>query len=250
MIAGMDNATAIVLATAFFATALLYASVGQAGASGYLAAMALFSVAPEVMRPTALVLNVLVAGIASYKFWRVGAFSWSLFLPFALTSVPLAFVGGVITLPGSAYKIAVGLVLLYAALRMFGSTRGSNLPAVRPPPLLPALISGAGIGLLSGLTGTGGGIFLTPLLLFAGWAEARQASAVSAVFILVNSVSGLLGQTASFAALPGVLPLWLVVAAVGGWIGAEMGSRRLGGDQVRRALAVVMAIAAFKMMLT
>lgn len=159
----MDTFLALILSAVFLMTALLYASVGHAGASGYLTAMALLSVAPATMRPAALVLNVLVASIAAFKFYRAGAFSWSLFWPFAVTSIPLAFVGGGITLPTNTYKVIVGLILIYAAYRMFRSTRTATPAAVSTLPLIPALLSGAGIGLLSALTGTGGGIFLSPL---------------------------------------------------------------------------------------
>lgn len=246
----MDTLLALILTAVFLLTALLYASVGHAGASGYLTAMALLGVAPATMRPTALVLNVLVASIAAFKFYRAGAFSWSLFWPFAITSIPLAFIGGGINLPTNAYKVIVGLILIYAAYRMFRSTRAATTAAVSLLPLVPALLSGAGIGLLSGLTGTGGGIFLSPLLLFMRWAEPRQASGVASVFILVNSVAGLLGQPTSLSSLPDVLPLWLIAVAIGGWIGAEYGSKRWGSYQVRYALAVVMVIAGLKLILT
>jgi uncharacterized membrane protein YfcA len=246
----MDTFLALILSAVFLITALLYASVGHAGASGYLTTMALLGVAPATMRPTALVLNILVASIAAFKFYRAGAFSWSLFWPFAVTSIPLAFIGGGITLPSNAYKVVVGLILIYAAYRMFRSTRAVTPEIVTSPPLTLALFSGAGIGLLSGLTGTGGGIFLSPLLLFMHWAEPRQASGVSAVFILMNSLAGLSGQLTSLSALPNVLPLWLIAVSLGGWFGAEYGSKRWSGYQIRRALAVVMVIAGFKLILT
>src|SRR5690606_25880902 len=192
----MDISTALILTAAFLAAAFLYASVGHAGASAYLTAMALVGVAPAQMRPTALVLNILVASIASIKFYRSGSFSWRLFLPLAAASIPFAFIGGMIVLPSQIYKIALGLVLLYAAFRMYSTSTISASQDIKPLPLHLALMSGVAIGLLSGLTGTGGGIFLTPLLLFAGWATPRQASAVSATFILVNSIAGLVGQSA------------------------------------------------------
>lgn len=246
----MDISIALILTVAFLAAAFLYASVGHAGASGYLAAMALVGMAPAQMRPTALVLNVLVASIASFKFYRSGSFNWHLFLPLAAASIPFAFVGGAIVLPSHIYKVALGLVLLYAAFRMYWTSIISTSQTVRPLPLHLALISGASIGLLSGLTGTGGGIFLTPLLLFSGWATPRLASAVSAAFILVNSIAGLIGQSADLTVLPSAIPLWLLAVAIGGWIGAEYGSKRWGSIQTRRALALVMIIAALKMVLT
>lgn len=233
-----------------FAAAILYASVGHAGASGYLAVMALFGVAPEVMRPTALALNILVAAIGTVKFYRAGYFSWSVFWPFALTSIPFSFIGGSLSLPSSAYKVIVGLVLLYAAARLFWTKKDDLNPLTIKKGSLPvALVFGAGIGLLSGLVGVGGGIFLSPLLILMRWADVKQTSAVSAAFILVNSIAGLSGQIASLAYLPGSIPYWAAAAGLGGWIGAEYGSRRLGSLSLRRVLALVLVVAGVKMIL-
>ncbi|MCS6910569.1 MAG: sulfite exporter TauE/SafE family protein [Anaerolineales bacterium] len=246
----MDSLSVSALALMIFAAAILYASVGHAGASAYLAAMALFSLPPELMRPTALTLNILVAAIATVKFYRAGHFSWPLFWPFALTSVPLAFLGGMLSLPGSLYKPLVGLVLLYAAYRLLATNAGTTPSPTKPIPLWAALAAGAGIGLLSGLTGVGGGIFLSPLLLFMNWAEPRPTSGIAAAFILANSTAGLLGQLSSLALLPAAIPLWALAAVTGGWIGAEYGSRRLGNPPIRRLLAVVLVIAGLKMAFT
>src|SRR5881628_306845 len=187
----MDTAHLIFLFLAIGLVAFLYTSVGHAGASGYIATMTLFGVAPTIIRPTALVLNILVASIGAFQFWRAGHFSWKLFWPFALLSVPAAYLGGYLQLPARILKIIIGLVLLLSAARLF-FRRGDPL-AVSPAPLPAALAVGSGIGFLSGLTGTGGGIFLTPLLLFSNWAKTKQASAVSALFILANSIAGLAG---------------------------------------------------------
>jgi uncharacterized membrane protein YfcA len=243
----MTVPTASSITTLVFATAILYASIGHAGASGYLAAMAIFGVAPEVMRPTALMLNIIVAIIATLKFYRAGHFSWSLFWPFALTSVPFAYIGGYFSLPGFVYKLIVGLILCYAGLRLFISSQAHSSGDTRPLPRGIALLSGAVIGLVSGLTGVGGGIFLSPLLLFTHWASPKQTSAVSAVFILVNSIAGLLGQGSLIPALSTAIPIWGVAVAAGGWIGAEYGSQRMDNRIIRRALAVVLVIAAMKM---
>jgi uncharacterized protein len=245
----MDTLTALILTAAFLAAAFLYGSVGQAGATAYLTAMALAGMAPAPMRPTALVLNVLVASIASYTFYRSGAFSWRLFWPFAAASVPAAYLGGTITLPGDVYRIVLGLILLYAAVRMFRTSGTMSRIEPRTVQVVPALAVGAGVGLLSGLTGTGGGIFLMPVLLFAGWATHRQAAAVSAVFILVNSLAGLAGQAADLGMLPSAMPVWLAAVAIGGWAGAQLGSRHWSGAQARKALALVIAIAAIRMMI-
>ncbi len=244
----MDLTTLSVLTIAILATAILYSMVGQAGASGSLAVMALLSLSPDEMRPTALVLNILVATITAIKYYRAGHVSWSLLWPFAIMSVPAAFIGGRLTLPSFIYKVFVGLVLLYAAYRLFRSTFTQSSTAIKPLPIGPALLSGAGIGLLSGLTGIGGGIFLTPLLLFMNWADARQAAGVSAAFILINSLAGLLGQLSSLASLPAAIPLWGMAAIIGGWIGSEYGSKHLGSLALRRLLAVVLVIGGLRLM--
>jgi uncharacterized protein len=237
------------LAAGMLFAAFGYASVGHGGASAYLAAMALAGVAPQEMRPIALLLNVLVSSLASYKFYRAGHFRWRLFWPFAVVSIPLAYVGGAITLPGQAYKILVGLVLLYAAWQLWRSGRaGEEMRPVREPPVHWAMAIGAAMGLLAGLTGVGGGIFLSPLLLMLGWAGTKQTSAVAAPFILVNSIAGL-AAVARSAALPAYV--WMLAPAViiGGWLGAEYGSRRFANPLVRRVLAVVLALAGAKMVL-
>ncbi len=234
-----------------FGAALLYSSVGHAGASGYLAAMALCGVAPAVMKPSALVLNVLVAAIATVQFYRAGRFSFPLFWPFAVASVPLAFVGGALTLPGIFYRPAVGLVLLFAAYRLLCVPREADeKPETKAVPLYSALASGAGIGLLSGLTGTGGGIFLSPLLLFMGWAETRESAGVSAAFILVNSIAGLAGLLTGLVVLPRAVPLWAVAAVSGGLLGSGLGSRYLKSHVLRRLLAAVLVVAGAKLILT
>jgi uncharacterized membrane protein YfcA len=237
----------VLLATAVLVVAFLYSSVGHAGASGYIAVMSLFSLSPAFIRPTALALNILVSCLAAWQFWRAGYFSWSLFWPFALLSVPFAFVGGYISLPTHLFKILLGLTLLFSATRL----------VIRPTPDVagtgpsrPAAISiGAGIGLLSGLTGTGGGIFLTPLLLFLRWARAKAAAAASALFILVNSVAGLLGNLSSTREFP-VLALGLAIAAVtGGAIGSYLGSHQFSHIVIKRFLAMVLLIAGMKLIL-
>ncbi|MEK7831929.1 MAG: sulfite exporter TauE/SafE family protein [Acidobacteriota bacterium] len=246
----MNPTTLAALTLLIFAAAILYSSVGHAGASGYLASMALFSLAPPVMRPTALVLNILVALVASTKFYRAGHFVWRLFWPFALTSVPLAYLGGRIALPNVYYKYLVGAVLLFSAYRLLKNPNVGNEPSQQTPALWLMLVMGGVLGLLSGLTGVGGGIFLSPLLLFMGWAEMRQASGVAAVFILVNSISGLLGLLSRAPVLPSQIYFWAVAAVLGGFIGAEYGSRRIAGANLKRLLAVVLIIAGIKMILT
>ena len=231
-----------------FLVALLYSSVGHAGASGYIAVMALLSVAPAIIKPTALTLNILVASIGSYQFWKAGHFRWPLFWPFALAATPLAFIGGWLNLPAPGLKVALGLVLLFSATNFLLRPKE---PAQTQLPSRPvALGTGAGLGLLAGLTGTGGGIFLTPLLLLMKWAPTRQASAVSALFILCNSVAGLAGNVSATGSLSlTALPLVGAVIA-GGAIGSYFGSRRFPQETIKRFLAAVLTIAGLKLVLT
>jgi len=247
----MDDAVLTLLALGMLVAAFVYASVGHGGASAYIAAMALAGVAPGEMRPIALTLNVLVSSLATYKFWRAGHFRWRLFWPFAAVSIPFAYLGGAITLPGQAYRTVVGLVLVSAAWQLWRSGRiGEEMRAVREPAIPLAMAIGAATGLLSGLTGVGGGIFLSPLLLVLGWAGTKQTSAVAAPFILVNSLAGLAaGFITGTASLP--TSTWALAAAVlvGGWLGADYGSRRFANPVVRRVLAVVLAVAGAKMVL-
>jgi uncharacterized membrane protein YfcA len=241
----MSPTDLITLCVLVFAAAVLYSMVGHAGASGYLAAMALVGVAPAVMKPTALTLNILVATVGTVQFARAGRFSWPLFWPFALGSVPLAFLGGSLALPITFYKRLLALVLLYAACRLFRTATGAGetQPVHRPV----AVAAGAGIGFLSGLTGVGGGIFLSPLMLIMGWADVRRTAAVSVAFILVNSVSGLLGHLSSVRSLPAEIGILAGIALTGGFIGSRLGSRRLPSPVLRRLLAVVLLVAAAKL---
>lgn len=238
----------LVLITGVFVIAILYSSVGHAGASGYIAVMSLLSLAPAVIKPTALSLNILVASIATWQFYRAGHFSWKLFWPFAVLAVPFAFVGGHLNLPAHLFKVILGVVLLYSALRFFMHSR--QAVRIDEPPRLQALASGAAIGFVSGLTGTGGGIFLTPLLLFMGWAEPKRAAAVSALFVLMNSISGLAGNLAATKSLPPFIIPLLIAAALGGTLGSYIGSRRIQPDVIKKLLALVLLIAGLKLILT
>ena len=240
----------IVLAVVFFAVAVLYASVGHAGASGYLAAMALLGVAPETLRPTALALNILVASIVTFRFARAGLVSWRALVPFVLGSVPMAFIGGGISLPGAVYKPLVGVVLLVAAWRLASTARSilDDAAGVRAP-VVPSIAIGGGIGLLSGIIGTGGGIFLSPIVLFLGWASTRRASGLSAGFILATSSAGLAGNVAAIGAIPSALPLWALAVALGAVLGTEVGVARAGAPTLRRLLAVVLVVAGLKLIL-
>lgn len=233
------------LAAAIFAVALLYSSVGHAGASGYIAVLTLFGLGVETSRPTALTLNILVAAIGFVHWWRAGHFSWSLFWPFALLSTPAAFLGGWLSVPADYLKVLLGLVLWFSAWRLLRRKQDTDgvTRATRPT----AIAAGAGLGFLSGLTGTGGGIFLTPLMLFCRWATVKEAAAVSSLFILVNSVSGLAGYAKSGRDLPDFAWPLAAVAAVGGFVGARLGSRHLPARGIAMLLAVVLVIAGAKL---
>jgi uncharacterized protein len=236
------------LAFCMFLGATLYTSVGHAGASAYLAAMALFGVAPAVMRPTALVLNILVSSFASIRFAKAGLIDWRTLWPLLLGAVPMAFQGGSLQLPSVYYKPIVGLVLLVAAARLLWKPTLPVAANIKSIPIPLGFICGAAIGLLSGLTGTGGGIFLSPLLLFCGWAETRTASGVAVVFILCNSIAGLLGNVASVQALPAQLPLFAGAVLLGALAGTSFGINKFPPERILRALGLVLVIAALKLL--
>lgn len=243
----------LLIAALIFLVAVLYSTVGHAGASGYLAAMALFGIAPALMKPTALTLNIIVAIVGTIRFCRAGFFSWRTFWPFAAASIPAAFIGGWLTLPASIYKAIVGAVLLYSAVRIFFSAKRADEQETKSPPIGGALICGGAIGLLSGLTGVGGGIFLSPLLLMMHWAKTKETAAVSVTFILVNSIAGLLGHGlfahfTTVATLPRAALIWAPAALVGGLIGTEFGTRRLPIAGIRRWLSLVLIVAGLKLL--
>lgn len=233
---------------AIAAVAFLYSAVGHAGASGYIAVMALAGFATPAIRPTALLLNIFVAIVGTFHFARAGHFRWSLFWPFALLSVPAAFAGGSIHVPGAALEILLAVVLLFSAFRLV--FRKGDPDLVHAPPAAAAFGTGAVAGFLSGVTGTGGGIFLTPLLLFCSWATTRSAAAVSVAFILVNSVAGLAGYVWSRQAFPPVAWILAPAAVLGGAIGSYLGSRTLPLRTIYLFLATVLTIAGVKLLFT
>lgn len=231
-----------------FVIAFLYASVGHAGASGYIAVMALANLAPATIKPAALTLNIFVALQGSAQFMAAGHFSWRLFWPFALVSVPAAYLGGYINLPGKLFLHLVGIVLLASALRFWLQPKEKT--AIRPPHAMAALVAGGMLGLLAGLTGTGGGIFLTPLLIIAGWAGTKAAAATSVAFIFVNSIAGLTGYVVATGDYPGLIWPWVIAALIGGSLGAYAGSRRFSPKTIQRCLAAVLILAGLKLLLT
>ena len=237
----------LLLAALFFAAALLYSSVGHAGASAYLAAMALVGVPVAIMRPTALVLNLFVASIVVVRFSFAGHLPWRSLVPLAIGSVPLAFIGGSIQLPGELYRPLVAGVLLVGAWRLATSPAPADDAEQRGVPWLWGVVTGAIIGLLAGLTGTGGGIFLTPLLVLAGWTGTREAAGLSGAFILVNSIAGIGGLLGAGLTLPPALQVWIASVAAGGLIGSWLGAARYSILNLRRALALVLVLAAAKL---
>lgn len=248
----MDAGTLAALCAAFFVAATLYTTVGHAGASGYLAIMALAAIEPAVMRPTALTLNVLVAALTVYRFRRARFFSWQGLWPFLAGSVPFAAVGGAMSLSRGGYYAAVGAVLLVSALylawRALGTRVAMEERVVRLK-RLPAVFMGAGIGLLSGLVGVGGGIFLSPTLLILHWAGPKTTAGISAPFIFVNSCVALAAGTLSVQSLPPELP-WLAAAALGGaLLGTWLGLAKLDQKALLLVLAVVMTLAGVKLLL-
>ncbi len=242
----------LLLAALLFAVAVLYSSVGHAGASGYIASMTLLGFAPEQVRPTALALNLLVGGIGLFRWWRGGHVRWRNVLPFVLASAPAAFLSAQIRLPKESWSLLLGIVLLVAAIGVFrNATHAESEDAAtqgRKVPWPAGLLAGASIGVLSGLTGTGGAIFLTPLLLFAHWMPTREASGTSVAFVWINSLTGLAGLLHSGQSLPTMLPLWLGVVALGALLGTQLGLQWLPVRGLRRALGVVLLIAAAKLL--
>lgn len=242
----MPETTQLLLAACMLLGAALYTSVGHAGASAYIALMALFGIAPAVMRPTALALNILVASFTSFRYLRAGMFRARTLWPFLLGTVPFAFLGGAIQLPGAYYRPLVGTVLLLGAARLLWPADLTTNQEPRDPPIWAGVLCGAGIGFLSGLTGTGGGIFLSPLLLFMGWSATKPASGVAIVFILCNSIAGLAGNVAIVKALPPDLPLYAAAVFLGAIVGTTFGIR-WGTPMILKALGVVLVIAGLKL---
>ncbi len=247
----MIDQSMLLIAVAMFGMATLYSTVGHGGGSGYLAVMALAGIVPAEMRPIALTLNIVVASIATWKFSSTQSFRRDLFVPLIVASVPAAFVGGLVEIPASVYKPIVGAILLCAAVRLFVPVRGNEQS--KTPHTCVTILAGTAIGFGSGLIGIGGGIFLSPLILLLGWATAKQTAAISAPFILVNSISALGGIAMNKQGLGIELhtlaPL-VVAVVIGGTVGATFGSRRLGSSGLRRVLGIVLMVAALKMFLT
>ena len=243
----MDNTTIFLIILPV--VAFLYASVGHGGASGYLAMMALFSFTPEVMRPTALLLNLFVAAISFYHYWRSGYFNPKLFISFSIGSIPLSFLGGMIEVDTKIYKIILGVFLIFAILKML-HVFGKEREETRPVKMYQGILVGAAIGFFSGLIGIGGGIILSPVILLMHWGKMKEAAAVSALFIWVNSASGMFGQISTGIQLDPNAWWFVLLALVGGYLGGYFGSKKINSQGVRYLLAFVLIMASMKLLLT
>ena len=232
-----------------FLVAFLYSSVGHGGASGYLALMAIFSFAPDIMKPTALLLNLFVSLTSFIQFYRGRHFNWKIFLPFAITSVPMAYIGGLITVDDNIYKKILGVLLIIPIIRFlfFANIR---VEEIKKANLVLSLLIGAAIGFLSGLIGIGGGIILSPVLLLLKWTDMKQTAAISAIFIFVNSLSGLAGQLQKGINFSPDMYAYVGVAFAGGLCGAYFGSLKLNQTFLKYLLAFVLIIASYKLLFT
>jgi uncharacterized membrane protein YfcA len=244
----IDPAFSLPFLTCIAVAAVLYSSVGHGGASGYLAVMALFGLDPAMMKPAALTMNIFVTLLVLYRLNSAGHFNWRLFIPFILVSIPMAFIGGTHTLDSNTYQIIVGLALILAMWRMLVVVENND--KIRVPSLWVALPVGGFLGFISGLTGVGGGIFLSPLLLLFNWTNMRGSAAIAAAFILVNSIAGIAGYATTASQWPAGIPVLAMAALAGGIIGSELCVRRLAPNRLRKVLAIVLAVAGTKLIAT
>lgn len=232
-----------------FIVAFLYAAVGHGGASGYLALMAIFGMMPDIMKPTALLLNLFVSLSAFVLFYKEGHFKWKIFLPFALASIPFSFLGGMISLDASIYKKILGILLLIPVVRL-AAFPNKDYYDLKQSTLFLSLLIGACIGFLSGLIGIGGGIILSPVLLLLAWTNQKQTAAISALFIFVNSLSGLAGQLTKGINFQSEMFVLVGIAFAGGSVGAWLGARKFNQNILKYLLAIVLLMASVKLLLT
>lgn len=246
----MNNETIyVIFLLLLFGVAFLYSSVGHGGASGYLALMAIFGTTPSIMKSSALIMNICVSLISFIQFYRNGNFKWNLFLPFAFASVPASFIGALITIDGSLFNKILGAILIFPVMRLFGIIGKESSGKKQINNFFAAGI-GFAIGFLSGMIGIGGGIILSPLLLLLGWAGMRETAAVSALFIFVNSVSGLAGMLSKGVSIEASIFLWIGISLAGGFTGAYFGSKKFKNDVLRKILATVLLFASVKLIFT
>lgn len=242
----MDFIDIIILSAIILVVAILYSSVGQGGASAYLAAMGVFSLAPVVMKPTALILNILVAGIGSISYYRTGAFEPNIFWPFVLGSIPMAWWGSTIPASPLIYKFILGTILIFTSCWVL-SKKNNQKNKIKKSffPLKVAL--GGVIGFLAGFTGIGGGVLLSPILILNHWAEPRKTSGIAAAFIFVNSIVGILGHLSVSQFPPSFICYFIVAAGIGGLIGSFLGSKKLTGKSIKKVLAIILLLAGIQL---
>lgn len=240
----LDSKLLIVLAV-LFCISFLFSSVGHGGASGYLAVLSMASIPVAVIKPTALVLNVFVSVLSFLHFYKQGYFKWKLFYPFILLSIPLAFLGGQIKLEDTVYKNVLAVVLLFVLVKIIMSKR--DLVVTQEMPFVPAVVIGGIIGFLSGVLGIGGGIILSPILLLFRWTTIKEAAPITALFIFLNSISGLLGFFMKAGSLPQETLFLLPITLIGGFLGSYYGSKKYSNAVLQRILVVVICIAVFKL---
>ena len=230
-----------------FIVAFLYASIGHGGASGYLALMAMFSIEAITMRSSALILNLFVAGIAFYSYYKGGYFKWKILFPFIIGSMPAAFLGAKLSIDPSIYKISLGFCLLIAVARMLIPVKNKKNEPLLTPNMFVGITVGFIVGFFSGMIGIGGGIILSPLLIVFGWANLKEAATISAGFIWLNSATGLLGTISSGVHLSPMIIPWILVALAGGFLGSWSGSFKFSISTLRYVLASVLVMASFKL---
>jgi uncharacterized membrane protein YfcA len=229
-----------------FLVAFFYSTVGHGGASGYIAVLTLIGISPLLIKPSALLLNIFVASISFYHYYKNGHFRWKLFYPFAILSIPMAYMGSFIVLDPTWYKRILGVCLLVAIFRILGLFNRKEI-TIKELPLISGLLIGAALGFLSGMIGIGGGIILSPIILLFRWGNLKETSAVSALFIVVNSIAGMVGLSKQEISWPPQVFLWIIVAVIGGFLGAYWGSKKAENKTLKNVLAVVLSFAAFKL---
>lgn len=232
-----------------FAVAFLYAAVGHGGASGYLALMALFGMAPLTMKSSALIMNICVSLVSFIHYYRGNHFSWKLFIPFAIASVPASFLGALVTVDADMYKKILGVLLIFPVLRLFG-VFGKENEEIRKMNTVIAIVIGISIGFLSGMIGIGGGIILSPVILLFHWARMKETAAVSALFIFVNSISGFTGLLYKGVNIDNNVYLWITITLAGGFAGAYLGSVKMQNPLLKKILGFVLLLASVKLLVT